>query len=384
MEVGNIRILDLTRLLPGPYATQILADMGAEVIKVEDTAQGDYARDLEVAETTRLFESVNGGKQSITIDLSNSEGREVFYDIVAEADVVVEQFRPGVVERLGVDYETLTEYNDELIYCSISGYGQTGPNRNVVGHDLNYVGFSGLLDLTRPEADATPTLPGFPIGDMSGGLFAACNILHRLLARELLESPGGDYIDVAMSDAVLSLSQMVGVSALDTPFDAGETLLTGKYPCYNVYRTADDEFLTIGALEPKFWEEFCSAIDRPDLIEAHVSEDQDVRDRVKEELETTLQQRPIDAWEEMFASYDVPVSRVQSLPDAYESSQTTERGLLTPVEDTKRVLTPGLGDCPVDSAASETPAQGEHTRSILADAGYTESEIDELVANDVI
>jgi crotonobetainyl-CoA:carnitine CoA-transferase CaiB-like acyl-CoA transferase len=358
--------------------------MGAEVLKVEDPAHSDWARGLNIVETTQLHEAVNGGKQSITIDLTKQRGRDVFYNLIEDADVVVEQFRPGVVDRLEVDYETLTDINDELIYCSISGYGQTGPNRDLAGHDLNYLGFSGFLDMNRSDETATPTLPGFPIGDMSGGLFAACNIMHRLLLRELSENPQSHYIDIAINEAVLALSQMVGVSALTTACRPGKTLLTGQFPCYDIYRTSDDEFVTLAALEPKFWKSLCTSLDREDLLDRHLSDDPAVRSALRDELSEIFAERSQKEWLEQFASNDIPLGKVQSVKEAFSDPQFIERGVFTSVEDTKRVITPGLQKSSVASETQTTPGHGEHTEHILDEAGFSENEIEDHATNDVI
>jgi crotonobetainyl-CoA:carnitine CoA-transferase CaiB-like acyl-CoA transferase len=207
MDLDGIRVLDLTQLLPGPYGTQLLADMGAEVVKVEPP-RGDPARLVRAQPgwSGYVFSAVNADKKSVALDLKQAAGREAFYDLVGDADVVFEQFRPGVADRLGIDHETLAAHNEEVVYCSLTGYGQAGPYRDRAGHDLNYVGFAGLADMTR-DADGAPTPPGYPIADMTGGLMAVTSILGALLSREL-GNTGGTRIDLSMTDAVLAYAQV--------------------------------------------------------------------------------------------------------------------------------------------------------------------------------
>ena len=276
MRLDGLRVLDLSRLLPGPFATQLLADAGADVIKIEDTDRGDYARYMPPYTddgTGTIFDAVNRGKRSVAIDLKTKPGREAFMRLVETADVVFEQFRPGVVDRLGVDYESVRKHNPEVVYCSLSGFGQTGPHADRVGHDLNYVGMAGLLDLTRVDEETDPQIPGYPIGDMAGGLFAAFSILGALVSRGI-GNTDSEYVDVAMTDVVASFSQAVAHEALtgDSP-RPGETPLTGAAPWYGVYETANGRYITIAAIEEKFWTRFCEAVDREDLLDAHMTTD---------------------------------------------------------------------------------------------------------------
>ncbi|MDY6765574.1 MAG: CaiB/BaiF CoA-transferase family protein [Halobacteria archaeon] len=390
MRLDGVRVLDLTRLLPGPYATQLLRDMGAEVIKVEDPEVGDYARFLEPLGPDGvggIFSMVNRGKKSVTLNLKKKRGKEIFYDLVGDADVVIEQFRPGVAERLGVDYDSLQNYNSEIVYCSLSGYGQTGPYRDRAGHDLNYIGFAGLLDLTRKNDDDPPVIPGYPIADMSGGMFAAFSVVSALLERELGNSEGR-YIDVSMTDVILSLSQAVAPMAMagDEP-RPGETPLTGKYACYNVYETADSRYVTLAALEPKFWEEFCTAVNREDLIDKHLSDDPETRQRVKEEVAGIFAEKTREEWEEILGDKDVCFGPVNTLNEAFENPQIRSRNMIKEVEE----ALPKIGfpaQFPFDKAKDEyedaIPDMGEHTREVLKDQGLTHREIERLSDEGVI
>ncbi|SEQ90706.1 CaiB/BaiF CoA transferase family protein [Natrinema salaciae] len=386
MQLDSVRVLDLSRLLPGPYATQLLADAGADVVKVEDTDAGDYARytppttDRDVG---ALFDSVNRGKRSIALDLKSSAGRTAFYRLVAEADVVFEQFRPGVADRLEIDYETLTAHNDELVYCSLSGYGQTGPDAERAGHDLNYVGVAGLLDMTREDESMAPQIPGYQIGDLGGGLFAAFSIVGGLLSREL--GNGGEYIDVAMTDVVASFSQAVAHEAL-TGGDPrpGETALTGKYPWYDVYETDDDRYVTLAALEPKFWAAFCEAVGREDLADLHGTDDPAELAAVREELEALFANRSRDAWLEALSD-ETMVGPVCTPAEAVEHPQLEARGLVERPEDAPpRIGFPAAGSSVPESHDESVPDHGEHTDELLAAAGYDEADRDELRENGAI
>lgn len=388
MQLDGIRVLDLTQLLPGPYGTQLLADMGAEVVKIEPPDDGDYARLMaeQPGWPGHLFEAVNNGKKSVTLDLQADSGKEAFYDLVASADVVIEQFRPGVVERLGIDYDTLVEHNAEIVYCSLSGYGQEGPYKERVGHDINYVGFAGMIDFTRSSPDEPPSVPGYPVADMSGGLFAAMSVVSALLAREL-GNAGGNYIDLSMTDTVLSYAQVEAVMATEgLDPRPGETTQTGMYPCYDIYETADGRYITLAAAEPKFWRSFCEAIDRPDLIEHHMSQDEEIRERVREELVDVFSEHTWNEWEEQLGDADdMMFGLVKTPAEALEDPQIRERGLLRETTDGHtRLGYPAKAERGLDTGETSLPDLGEHTETVLQDSGFDFDRIEELRNDDVI
>ena len=379
MQLDSVRVLDLSRLLPGPYATQLLADAGADVIKVEDTASGDYARAMPPYTDEgfgAVFDAVNRGKRAVALDLKSSEGQEALYRLTADADVVLETFRPGVADRLGVDYETLSEHNDDLVYCSLTGYGQGGPLANAVGHDLNYVGRAGMLDLVREDENSKPQIPGYTVADMGGGLFAAFSIVSALLSREL-GSAGGEYIDVSMTDVVLSFSQAVAQPVFDGDQPRpGEGELNGGYPWYDVYETADGNYVTFAALEPQFFMAFCEAIDREDLTSAHMSEGAE-REALREELTEIFQSRTRDEWMEYLDGVEASVEPVYTLTEALDDEQIASRDLIWD-ERRPRIGFPAQGsDVPEDSGRP-VPKQGEHTAELLRSVGYDETDLDEL------
>ncbi|ELY50401.1 CaiB/BaiF CoA transferase family protein [Natronolimnohabitans innermongolicus] len=390
MQLDGVRILDLTRLLPGPYATQLLADSGAEVIKVEDTGAGDYARHGQPRserDVGAIFEMVNRGKKSVSLDLKSDEGTEAFYRLVESADVVFEQFRPGVVDRLGIDYETLRSYNEELIYCSLTGYGQDGPWADRAGHDLNYVGLAGLLDMTRESPEDKPQMPGYPIGDMGGGLFSAFAITEALLSREL-GNTGGEYIDVAMSDVVASFSQSVTYQALTgDPAEPrpGQTALSGTFPWYDSYETADGEWVTLAALEPKFWRAFCEAVDKEHLIDAHEDHDPETFAAVAEELEALFAERTREEWEDALGDVDAAFGGVYSPAEMVEHPQLNARDLVERPDDAPpRIGFPARSSETPAETNEDLPAQGEHTESLLSAVGYSDGELEELREADAI
>lgn len=393
MRLDGIRVLDLTRLLPGPYATQLLADMGADVVKVERPGVGDYARAMDAAREGSLFDAVNRGKRSVTLDLKAEEGREAFLALAADADAVIEGFRPGVVDRLGVDYEAVRERNESVVYCSLSGFGGTGPLRNRAGHDLNYVGMAGLLDMTRasrPGADSRPAIPGFPIADMAGGLFAAFSILGGLLSREL--GGGGEYVDVAMTDVVLSFSQAVSTEAFAGGDPRGrETALTGRYPCYDIYETADGRYVTLAALEPAFWQAFCEAIDRPELAADHFADDPQTRERVRTAVADAIRERTRDEWEDTLGDEDVMVAPVLTMVEALDHPHVEARGLVDRGADAdgagdgpSRIGFPARTEGGLGDTDDSVPGLGEHTDAVLREAGYSREEIDVLRDADAV
>lgn len=388
MRLTGVRILDLSRLLPGPYATQLLADLGADVIKVEDPGMGDYARDLPPTTEQgvgRLFDAVNRGKRSVAIDLKRDRGRDLFYRLATEADVVFEQFRPGVAERLGVDYATVAEHNPDVVYCSLSGYGQTGPYADRVGHDLNYVGVAGLLDMTRESSEEAPRIPGYPIADMAGGLFAAFSIVGALASRAL-GNTGGEYVDVSMTDVVVSLSQAVTTDALagEDP-RPGETQLTGRDPWYDVYKAADGRYLTLAALEPKFWEAFCSTVDRPDLVDYHLTDDPAERRALREELTDLFAERPRSAWLADLTEAETMVGPVHTPRELLEDPQLRARGIvIRPDAAPPRVGFPARSNAAAATTDESVPGHGEHTEGLLRDLGIPSNRIDALRDEGVI
>lgn len=387
MNLEGVRVLDLTRLLPGPYATQLLADCGADVVKVEDTGAGDYARALPPLTDDghgEVFDAVNRGKRSVAIDLKTDAGRDAFHALAADADAIIEGFRPGVVDRLGVDYASVRETNPGIVYCSLSGYGGTGPLSDSAGHDINYAGLAGLLDMTRESTEERPRLPGYPIADMAGGLFTAFAVCGALLSRELGDGTG-EYVDVGMADVVLSFGQAVAPEALrgDDP-RPGETPLTGGYPWYDVYETADG-YVTLGALEPQFWRAFCETVDREEWIDLHMTEDPAERAALRESLAELFATRSRDEWLETFDGVDATLGGVYTPEEAVEHPQVEARGTVTRDDRGEpRVGFPASGSRLADDPGGPLPEQGEHTGPLLREAGYDDATLADLRKDGVI
>lgn len=272
--LAGLRVLDLTRLLPGPVATLHLADLGAEVIKIEGPGEaGDYARSMNpgasvansAGENSYFFRLANRNKRGLRLDLKRPEGVEVFLRLARAADVIVESFRPGVVDKLGVGYEAVRNLNPRLVYCAITGYGQTGPWRDRAGHDLNYIATAGVLDQIG-AAGGPPAIPNFQIGDLLGGaLTAVMGILAAVIGAKATGQ--GRYVDVAMTDAVFAhaYTPLLAMLCHGRPVPRGEDALSGGAPGYSLYGTMDGRHMAVAALEPKFWRLFCDTLGRPDL-----------------------------------------------------------------------------------------------------------------------
>lgn len=331
----GIRVLDLTRLLPGPVATMHLADMGAEVIKIEDPGIGDYARTMGVVrkEVSQFFIAVNRGKQELRLDLKNADDKARFLQMVEQADVVVESFRPGVMDKLGVGWEVLKARNPKLVMCAISGYGKDGPFAQLAGHDINYIGMAGMLE-QNVGPDGVPALPNLQVGDLLGGAQAAVQgILAALLGVQ--RGGPGRFVDVSMTDAVFAHNVMplVAVNNFGRTAPPGGDLLSGGVPCYNVYRTADDRYMAIGALELKFWESCCEVLERADLKTRHWSLGQRVggsdAQAVKAELDAIFAQRTLSEWTERFAGADCCVTPILRADEAIAHPLFEGRGMVS-------------------------------------------------------
>ena len=371
----GIRILDLTRLLPGPYITQLLVDMGAEVIKIETPTAGDYSR-LAPPEMGlgSLFEMINQGKKSIAINYRNPRGREVYLKLVATADVVIESFRPGTTERMKIDYETLRGIKSDLIYCALSGYGQNGPYSKHAGHDLNYTAISGALSLNASEGQP-PHVYGMTVADLSGAMLAGLAILGAIVGKQ--KNGQGTYLDVALLDGILSwMIPMAGAAYFSgIPVTGGTLPLLGGLACYNVYETADGKFLSLAALEPTFWSDFCKVIERNDLLTHQFDR------AIKSEVEAIFKRKTLLNWLEVFANSDGCVEPVLSFEEALAHPQIKARGFVH--EENGRVL--GLNSPFVygSDEVRHAPRLGEHTFELLSEV-LNQKEIDELSQSGVI
>ncbi len=383
LPLEGIKVLDLSRYLPGPMCTQILADFGAEVIKIEDPQGGELGRSVPplIAGESPRFYAVNRNKKSITIDLKQEDGREIFRKLVTRADVVVDQFRPGVMKKMNLDYDSLKQINPELVYCAITGYGLTGPMAAAGGHDLNYLSLAGVTGLTGAYR-GMPAMSGAQIADITGGaLYSALAIMLALASRQ--KTGRGQLCDIAMMDCSISLlayslGEWAGRGHLP---EMGNDILTGGYAFYNIYRTKDDRFVSLGAVEGKFWTDFCYKIDRSEYIKCQWNIDlqRDMIDDVRAIMLTRTQEQ----WVEFFKDSDICFTPVLTMEEMCAHPQTQAREMIIKLPDFK-----GTGlDIPLTGVPikmSQTPGEarlsfprlGEHNREVLQEAGYTNQDID--------
>ncbi|WP_265946028.1 CaiB/BaiF CoA transferase family protein [Dechloromonas sp. A34] len=370
----GVRVLDLTRLLPGPVATLHLADLGAEVIKIEDPQVGDYARTLGAGqgEDSAYFRMINRNKQGLRLDLKKTEGVEIFLRLARDADVVVESFRPGVMDKLGVGYATVAAINPKITYCSISGYGQDGPYKDLAGHDINYLGYAGVLDQIGSEG-GQPAVPNFQIADLLGGaLTAAMGILAAVV--EAQRTGQGRYVDVSMTDSVLAHTYFTMLRLNDAGHSAprGGDLLSGGLPCYATYRCADGKYMAVGALEGKFWIVCCTVLERPEWVKRQWDAG------LRAEMAAVFAQRSRDAWAALFGAVDCCVTPILTPEEALINEQIVARGMVLANDGLTQFAPPLKMSDYCFSVRQAAPKAGEHNMTILQAAGYSEQQIAEL------
>ena len=392
--LSGVRVLDLSLQLPGPFCTLMMADHGADVVKVDEPVprvRNPFGgEDRGMSPTDRYL---NRGKRSLTLNLKTEEGRAIFRALAARADVVVEVFRPGVVRRLGVDYETLSGLHPGLVYCSISGFGQSGPMREVAGHDINYISYAGILGLCGGR-EGDPAIPPVQIGDLFGGaMMALSGILMALLSRQATGK--GCWVDVSMTDgaaAMLSIHSAACLAGMPSP-GRGDMMLTGMFPCYEVYRCADGKYVGLGALESWFWERLVAALGREDLRDRQYAVGEEGA-RVREELGAIFAGRSRDEWARFFEGKDVCLSPVLDLPEALSHPNLRAREMVVEVESPLggSDLQPGLplkfrprdGAGELAVAPRRAPRLGEHDEEILREIGCDAERIARLRESGVI
>jgi crotonobetainyl-CoA:carnitine CoA-transferase CaiB-like acyl-CoA transferase len=381
LPLAGVRVLDLTRLLPGPFATMVLADLGADVIKVEEPGEGDWLRNLPplAGEASGAFHALNRNKRSLVLDLRRAEGAAAFLRLARSADAVIESFRPGVMDRLGIGWEALRRENPRLVLCSISGYGQDGPYAQRAGHDLGYCALAGVIAaIGTPDA---PVAPGVQVADVAGGAWpAAAGILAALVGRTARGE--GAHVDVSMTEGALALLTLpLGIAwSRGTPIARGRELLGGGAAYYAVYRTKDGRFVTLAALEPRFFAAFCEGVGRPDLVVRQLAEPQDA---LRAELAAIFAARTRDEWAAFAAAHDACVAPVLEGDEPRADPQLRARGAFvevpTPWEG--RAM-PGVA-CPIRVRGEVAPLRpaphiGEHSDEVLGEAGFSAAEISAL------
>lgn len=386
--LDGIKVLDLSRLLPGPYCTLMMADYGAEVIKIEEVEKGDYIRWRKpaISGIGARHLTINRNKKSVELNLKTEEGRHIFKQLAAEADVILESFRPGVMKRLGLHYEEISKLNERIIYCSLTGYGQTGPYANLPGHDINYIGYSGVLGLIG-EKNGKPIIPGVQIADLGGGALLALSAICMALFHK--ERTGkGQYIDISMLDGTVTwqyaaLSDFFASGRLPK---RGENRLDGQFAYYQVYKTKDQKYLTVGASEEKFWKRFCELVQKPEWIQLHSSKNQDV---LKNELSLLFLTKSQKEWLELLALEETCVGPVYDIDEVLQDPQIVERGLFFEMEHplagrVKQIAPPIKFSEVGKQTFSPAPLLGEHTEQVLFDLNYSSEEVEDLRKKEVI
>lgn len=389
MALEGMRVLDLTRLLPGPYCTLLLADMGADVLKVEDPRGGDFVRLTPPVTSSGMsinHHILNRNKRSIALDLKSREGRELLIELAGWAEVLVEQFRPGVMERLGLDYETVREVNPSIVYCSITGYGQDGPYSNYAGHDINYLGYAGVLS-SSGHRDGPPVISGVQIADLgAGGMFGALSIM--MAYTRMLKTGEGQHLDVSMMDGSVSWLT-VNTGELFTSGhgpERGTQLLWGGTPCYNVYE-ASDGYMAVGAIEGKFWKRLCELLGRPEYADEQFTFEK--FDEIFAWLGDTFATKTRAEWMEVFEGEDACVSPVLTQEEMTRDPQVLHRKMVVEVDDEKLGQMKTLG---IPVKFSQTPGRirlsapklGEHTDDVLKMLGCEPGDIEKLRASGII
>jgi len=388
--LSGLIVLDLSRLLPGPFCSMLLADMGADVIKIEEPKSGDYIRwwPPMIGKNSGFHVVLNRNKRSLTLNLKAEDGKKIFQHLVRKADVVLEGFRPGVMERLGVEYKALKDINPRLVYCSITGYGREGSRSNKAGHDINYLALSGVLSYSG--RDGWPTLPGVQIADLGGGgLMAAFSIVTALLARERLGE--GQHIDISMTDGVftwncLRWGKYLADGTIPHP---GDDVLNHGFACYNLYETHDGRTMALGALEPQFWSAFCEAVghtewNRPDYVEPGPHQE-----ALQKDIAALFKQKTQAEWIDHFADWDCCCEPVRNLAEVMDDPDMQARQMVVELMHERWGAYKQLGIAPKFSRTpgtirSHAPELGEHTEEILQGLGYSQDDIEVLRGQGVV
>lgn len=375
----GVTVLDLSRLLPGPFCSMILADHGADVIAIEDKKQ--YAAD------GLYLPTVNRNKRHMALDLKPEAGKAVFLRLLKSADVVIEGFRPGVAKRLGIDYESLCRVKPDIIYCSITGYGQSGPFKDRPGHDINYLGYAGVLDLIG-QAQKPPIIPGIQVADIAGGgMNAAIGIILALFARE--KTGRGQYIDISMTDSMLSFLPVVKywLELTGQSPARGNNLLSHRYACYNTYETADGRYMAVGALEGRFWKALCHKLGFEKYAASQL--DDEKREEIIAAFRDKFRTKTMAQWEKELGKLDLCVSGINTVEEALAAPLFRKRKMLIDLPPKDGTPQTAIG---VPVKLSHTPGSvrtppvdfGQNTKEVLQQYGYSEAEINKLMEMEII
>ncbi len=392
LPLSGIKVLDLSRMLPGPYCSMILADLGAEVIRVEDPNYF-YSSPPPFYQKGRYRESafnsiIMRNKKSITLNLKQQKALEIFYELVKQADVVIDTFRPKVTDKLKIDYNTLSSINPSIICCSLTGYGQDGPYEQLAGHDLNYISVCGILDLNKerihedqPEKERPPINPGVQPADIGGALVSVIGILGAIMERDKNPDKKGQYIDISMLDCVFSFMPMPAAIYFSQN-DADINPLHGGFPFYANYRTKDNKYLSVGAIEVKFWHQLCEGLGLPDLKSKQFSQGLE-KEEVFKQVQNTFLTKTQQEWVDHFKNYDTCIMPVNNFAEACSDPQILARNMVVELDHpklgkVKNIASPiKLSRTPL-TIRSIAPKIGEHTKEILKSLNFSEEEIREL------
>ena len=394
LPLEGIVVIDLARMLPGPYASMILADLGAEVIRVEDPKY-PYGSPPPFFQKGRYRESafnsvIMRNKKSIALNLKNEEALEIFYKLVERADIILETFRPKVTEKLKIDYKTLSKINKSIIYCSLTGYGQYGPYEQFAGHDLNYIGICGILDLNKEREvigeknqERKPVLPGVQAADVGGGLVSTIGILGALIERDKNPNKEGQYVDVSMTDCVFSFMPMAAAFQFSKGLNDGLTKprnpLHGEVPFYSIYKTKDNKYLSIGAIEVKFWHGVCKGLGRDDLITKGNATGEE-KEKVFQEVQNEFLKKTQKEWMDIFSKIDSCVMPVKDFSEACEDPQIKARNMVVELSHPKfgkiqNINSPIKYSRTPLSIRNLAPNTGQNTKEILRWLNYTPEDI---------
>lgn len=392
--LSGIRVLDMTGLGPSSMAAMMLGDMGAEVLKV-DLPPGGGSRgvgdglafmpeDKEAAERMTAFQATNRNKKGLAINLRMEAGQQVFHRLAKTCDVIMESFRPGVMDRMNAGYQAISKTNPKIIYCSVSGYGQTGPYRSFPGHDANYAGMGGVLCLTGDREDGPPVIALNIVADIAVAVYqAVIGILLAICARE--RTGRGQHVDISMTDGVVHILHCVP-GAVEYPFSGvvpqrGKTMTSGTLPYYALYKTKDGKYLSVCPIEPRFWANMCRALGHEDFIP--IQFDTSKQDELFKQLRPIFLTKSRDEWFDLLTKADVPVGKVLELDELFSDPQVLQRQMVIELDHPKfgKIKQYGIGirlsDTP-GQVRTFSPSLGQHTNEVLSNVGYSRSEIDAL------